>query len=430
MLFDGVQSLAQAPSWYEATAGARVAREALRGEVDCDVVVVGGGYTGLSAAIDLADKGYKVVVLDAGRVGDGASGRNGGQICSGYNPSMAKIARWVGRDTAQHFWDMAEESIALLRHRVHTHAIDCDLRWGYLLTALKDRQADDLRAQLDEMERYGLSGARMIDRDEIGTWVKTDKYVAGLYEPTSGHLHPLNYCLGLARVAEAAGVVIYEHSAASSVQPLGPRPVAVTAEGTVRARYMILAGNATFTLVPEMRTRIMPVGTYIVATEPMAPERCDALIKDHVAVADINFVLSYYRQSPDHRMLFGGRVSYSGRDAPNLRAGMRRTMLGVFPELADLAIEYCWGGWVDISMNRFPHFGRLGPNTFFAQGFSGHGVALTGLAGRLMAEAVSGMAERFDLFDKVKHRPFPGGALRTPALVAAMAWFRLRDLLP
>lgn len=429
-VLEGVRSLASAPSWYEISAQARPQRPPLAGDVQCDVIVVGAGYTGLSAALELAQQGYKVVVLDAERVGDGASGRNGGQVCSGYNPAMDKITRWVGPDDARRLWDMAEESKTLLKQRVETHAIACDLRWGYLLTAFKQRQADDLRASQREMQQLGMQGVQFIDRDEIGQWVATDQYVAGLYEPESGQLHPLNYCLGLARAAEDAGAVIYERSPVTAVQPLGARPQATTATGTVTGRYMILAGNATFRLVPSMWSRIMPVGTYIIATEPMAPERAARLIKDRLAVADINFVLSYYRLSPDNRMLFGGRVSYSGLDAPNLRQAMRRTMLRVFPDLADLAIPYCWGGWVDITMNRFPHFGRLGPNSFFAQGFSGHGVALTGLAGKLMAETVRGMAERFDLFGKVRHAPFPGGALRTPALVLAMAWFRLRDLLP
>ncbi len=431
MVLDGVSTLAKAPSWYEASANARVTYPVLQSDSECDVVIVGAGYTGLSAALALAEKNYRVVVLDAGRVGDGASGRNGGQICSGYNPAMSKIARWVGTHTAQQLWDMAEEAKALVAERVDRYKIDCDLRWGYLLTALKHRQTADLRGYLAEMESYGLKGAHMIEGRDIGGWVATNKYVSGLYDPTSGQLHPLNYVLGLADAARAAGVRIYENTPVTAVSPGGNKPTATTATGSVRGQYMLLAGNATFRLVPSMWSRIMPVGTYIIATEQMDQARCDALIKQRVAVADINFVLNYYRVSPDNRMLYGGRVSYSGLDSPNLRAAMRATMVHYFPQLTDLAVEYCWGGWVDITMNRFPHFGRVGPNSFFAQGFSGHGVALAGLGGKLMAEAVMGTAERFDVFGKVKHVPFPGGPwLRTPALVLAMAWFRLRDILP
>ncbi|HYD98582.1 MAG TPA: FAD-binding oxidoreductase [Alphaproteobacteria bacterium] len=421
-------SLAGARSWYEASAPALAPAPPLRGTVEADVVVVGAGYTGLSAALDLRARGYSVAVLEAGRIGGGASGRNGGQIVTAYNPSMARIEGLVGREDARRLWAMGEESKAIIRERVERHAIDCDLHWGYIFAALKDRQVGALDAMQREWQAYGYDGLQRLDRGEIRSWIETDKYAGGLFDPGGGHLHPLKYVQGLARAAREAGVALYEDSPVVRIET-ETKPVATTAEGAVRARHMILAGNALFRLVPSMAWRIMPVTTFMIGTAPLAPERADALVRGRHAVADINFVLNYYRVSADHRMLFGGGVSYSGFDGPGLRARLRRTMLRFFPHLADAPIEFCWGGWVDISLNRLPHFGRLGPSTYFAQGFSGHGVALTGLAGRLMAEAVATTAERFDVFARLPHHPFPGGPLRTPALVAATAWYRLRDLL-
>jgi gamma-glutamylputrescine oxidase len=258
----------------------------------------------------------------------------------------------------------------------------------------------------------------------------TDRYLGGLLDPRSGHLHPLNYTLGVAAAAKTAGVRIFEETPVTGVQ-IGDPAVVSTVAGRVKARYLAVCCNAYLDeLIPSLRARIMPVGTYIVATEQLGRERMEAMIRRNYALADINWVLDYFRRSADHRLLFGGRVSYSGLDPLNTAKATRTRMLKVFPQLADTKIEYAWGGYVDISMSRAPDFNRLAPNVYYLQGFSGHGVALTGLAGKLVAEAIAGHAERFDLFTKLKHREFPGGkALRTPLLVLAMLWFRLKDLL-
>lgn len=421
---------AHAPSWYAATALPLPGHPVLEGDVSCDVCVVGAGYTGLSAALHLAERGYDVVVLEARRVGWGASGRNGGQIVTGYNKPMGTIARRVGAGDARRLWDMGEEAKRLLADRVERHRIDCDLRWGYLFAALKDRQVRELAGMQDEWHGYGYDRARLVGRDEMGALVAAAGYVGGLLDEGGGQLHPLNYAIGLARAAAAAGARIFEGSPVEAVET-GAAPAARTARGSVRARHLILAGNAYLRgLVPSIAAKVMPAGTYLIATEPLGENRAVALIPGGLAVADVNFVLNYFRRSPDHRMLFGGGVSYSGFDGPGLQARLRKTMLGVFPQLGDARIEYCWGGHVAITMDRTPHFGRIGPSTYFAQGYSGHGVALAGLAGKLMAEAVAGTAERFDVFARLPHRSFPGGAvLRMPALVLAMAWYRLRDLL-
>jgi gamma-glutamylputrescine oxidase len=417
-------------SWYADTAEPQPSHPALQGDVSCDVCVVGGGYTGLSAALHLAERGYDVVLLEAERVGWGASGRNGGQIISGFNRSMTEIAGWVGKDDARRLWEMGEEAKDLLRDRVERHRIACDLHWGYLLAALKPRHLYALKELHDEVSGlYGYDKTRLVGCDEVQTLVRTESYIGGLVDDGSGHLHPLNYALGLARAASAAGVRIFEDSRVLDLVH-GAMPEVRTAGGTVRARHLVLAGNAYLgRLIPSIASRIIPVATYMIATEPLGEARATALLPGNIAVSDINFVLNYYRRTPDHRFLFGGGVSYSGFDQPGLAGSLRRTMLKYFPQLADARVEYCWGGHVAITLNRTPHFGRIGSNVYFAHGYSGHGVALAGLAGKLIAEAVGGTAERFDVFARLPHASFPGGLLRKPLLVLAMMWYRLRDLM-
>ncbi|SNR95246.1 MULTISPECIES: FAD-binding oxidoreductase [unclassified Azospirillum] len=419
-----------APSWYADTAHAAPARPMLVGDTAADVCIVGAGYTGLVTAIELAQRGLSVVVLEAARVGWGASGRNGGQIVTGYNKSIAEIEQLVGKADARLLWDMSEEAKQILAGLVEQHQIDCDLKWGYLLAALKPRHVTALAAHQAELEGLGYGQSRLVGQAEMREMVATKAYLSGLYDAGSGQLHPLNYALGLARAAESLGVRIHEDSRVVRVET-GDQPFATTATGKVSARYLVLAGNAYLGgLAGAASSRIMPAGTYIIGTAPMDPARAEALIPSGIAVADINFALNYYRRSPDHRFLFGGGVSYSGFDAPGLKQSLRRTMLQYFPQLADLAIDYLWGGHVAITMNRLPHLGRLSPTTYFAHGYSGHGVALTAMASRVIAEAISTQAERFDVFARIPHRPFPGGqALRMPALVLAMTWYRLRDLI-
>ncbi|PWC52326.1 FAD-binding oxidoreductase [Azospirillum sp. TSO22-1] len=418
-------------SWYADTANPHPEHPVLEGTLDCDACVVGGGYTGLMAALDLAERGWSVVLLEAERVGWGASGRNGGQVITGYNKSMGEIAALVGPDDARRLWDLVEDSKALLRDRVERHGIRCGLTWGHVLAALKDRHLAELaEAEAELRDGYGYPGLERLDRTALADYVRSPGYVGGMLDRGSGHLHPLNYALGLADACAAAGVRIFEGSRVLSLDT-GDRPEAATAQGRVRARVLVLAGNAYLGgLAPALADKIMPVATYILATEPLGAERARALLPRDVAVCDMNFVMNYFRRTPDHRLLFGGGVSYSGRDLPGVELGMRRKMLRVFPDLAGVKTSHVWGGRVAITINRLPHLGRLSPTTYFAHGYSGHGVALAGIAGRVIAEAAAGTAERFDVFARIPHRSFPGGpGLRTPALVLAMLWFRLRDLL-
>jgi gamma-glutamylputrescine oxidase len=420
-----------ARSYYAATAHEAPAHPTLAGDVSCDVCVVGAGIAGCATALELAERGYRVVVLEAERVGWGASGRSGGQAIFGYGTSQSSLAAEVGVDTARRLWDVSIEALDWVRDRVARHGIDCDLNWGHLHVATRPRQRDELLALQEELaDVYGYHSPRFMERSDVEGLLATTRYCAGLYDLRSGHLHPLNYTLGLARAAVTAGAVIHEGSTVTRIVPGDPLRL-VTARGTVTARHAVLTrGGYLAGLRTPADWRVMPVGTYVVATEPLGAQRIAALIRDNVAVADVNFVLDYFRRSADHRLLFGGRVSYSGIDTRDTGRATAARMRRVFPQLGDVRLDYVWGGYVDISMNRAPDFGRIGGNLYYLQGFSGHGIAMAGMAGRLAAEAIAGQSGRFDLYGRLHHRAFPGGRLlRTPALVLGMLWYRLRDLL-
>ncbi len=418
-------------SYYAATAHDAPTHPALTGDATFDVCVVGAGIAGCAGALELAERGYRVALLESERVGWGASGRSGGQAIFGYGASMASLATQVGPEAARRMWDVSIEALDFVRGRVARHAIDCDLNWGHLHVATKARQRDELlELQRELADSYGYRSPRFLERDGVEALLATTRYCAGLYDPGSGHLHPLNYTLGLARAAVAAGVRIFEGSPVTRIERGDPLRLS-TPHGTITARHAVLTrGGYVAGLHVPSNWRVMPVGTYVVATEPLGEARITALIRENVAVADVNFVLDYFRRSADHRLLFGGRVSYSGIDARDTGRATGTRMRRVFPQLDGVRLDYVWGGYVDITMSRAPDFGRIGGNLYYLQGFSGHGIAMSGMAGRLAAEAIAGQAERFDLFGRLTHHPFPGGRwLRMPALVLAMLWFRLRDLL-
>ena len=417
-------------SYYAATATRSQRHAPLSGAIRCDVAIVGGGLAGLSAALELAERGLDVVVLEAREIGWGASGRNGGQAIHGLACGQDVIEAQLGLADSRKVWDMTIEALAMLRERIARYGIECDWRDGFLGVATSARKGAALGEWADEIaSKYGYPLTRIAPAD-LPKWIASGRYHSAIHDPRSGHLHPLKYVLGLARAAAAAGVRLYENTEVKALAQDGGVTL-TTAGGEVRAGKVLLAGNVYLQdVAPQLESRIMPVGTYIVCSEQLDEKLADSLIPTRSAVCDTDFVLDYYRTTNDHRMLFGGRVSYSTKTPANVRESMRRRMVDTFPQLNGSRIEYAWGGFVDITMNRAPDFGRIGSNVYYLQGFSGHGLALTGLAGRVVAEAMTADSSRFDLFARLKHRAFPGGSLlRTPALVLGMAWYRLKDLL-
>lgn len=420
-------------SYYEASVVRPAPCAPLSGRVTADVCVIGAGLAGLSAALELRARGLSVVVLEARTAGWGASGRNGGQAIVGYASDEAIESQFNPAD-AREAWQVTVDALDLLRRRIATHKIDCDFVSGYLSLAVNAKKARELMQYTAELERrYGYS-MQPVGPGDIGDWIASERFHSGVFDPRSGHLHPLKYCLGLAAAARESGAQLYENSPVVRVVR-GAKPLVSTAHGEVACDFVVMAGNVYLNeygkaVAPEIDSRIMPVGTYIVTTEAMGEDRAAALIRQRAAVCDTNFVLDYFRPTADHRMLFGGRVSYSGATPMNLAASMRKRMLAVFPQLDDLEVDHAWGGFVDITMNRGPDFGRVGDNIYYLQGFSGHGLALTGMAGLLAAEAIAGQAGRFDLLSRIRHHSFPGGpAMRTPALVLGMLYHRIKDLL-
>jgi gamma-glutamylputrescine oxidase len=422
--------LPHADSYYAATANPAPARAPLRGDIATDICIVGAGFTGLSAALHLAERGYAVTVLEANKVGWGASGRNGGQALVGVAAGVPEMRALLGEAWARQIWELSlaavERQQALIRH----HAIDCAYRPGYLQAAWKPRHLPAMQEELALIQGWGYDGARLLSAAEARAMVVGPRYAGGLYDDRSGHLHPLNYALGLAAAAEAAGARIHEDSAALGIDRAAALTVR-TALGAVRCRQVVLAGNAYLNHVgSEIEDRVLPVGTYILATEPLDEARARALIPDDICVSDSKHILDYYRFSPDRRLIFGGRASRHSDDPRELADGLRRRMHGLFPRLGDIAAAHLWHGTVAITRNRLPHLGRLDGDIYFAQGYCGHGVALTTLVGQLVAEAIAGTNERFDVFARIPHRPFPGGratALRLRNL--ATLWYRLLDAL-
>jgi gamma-glutamylputrescine oxidase len=419
-----------APSYY-ALGASWTPRATLRGEIRADVAVLGGGIAGCAAALHLAKRGYRVVLLEARGIAYGASGRSGGQTIFGLAVGQQKLEREVGREDAHRLFDLSVEALDLTQSLIREHAIDCDYRPNHLHLAVKPRHVRELEQWARELrDEYGYGSARLVNRAELPEHVHSDRYLGGLLDPRSGHLQPLKYTQGLARAAETAGAVIYENSEVLRYED-GAEVRVHTAQGTVRCAHFVLCGNAYIGAVaPTLSRRILGVGTYIIATEPLGEERARSLLPSNAAVADINWILDYFRRSQDHRLLFGGRVSYSSVQPPRLAESMRKRMVRVFPSLMDIKVANAWGGYLDITMSRAPDFGRLAPNVYYLQGFSGHGVALAGLSGKLVSEAVAGTAERFDVFARIPHRDFPGGPLlRRPSLMLAMLYYRLRDLM-
>lgn len=417
-------------SWYAATAEIPNERPPLKGDSTADVCIVGAGYTGLSAARHLAEKGFDVVVLDAHRAGFGASGRNGGQVCSGYNSDQSTLIKKIGHDHAKALWDLSEEAKTDLRTLCADHIPEARYTPGLIHGTYTPQDAAHDRTEVDLLTQdYGYAQARMCDRDEMRSLVKSQQYEGGLLDMGAGHIHPLRYAFGLARLAEAAGARIYERSEVLRIDRGDPATVA-TDKGHVKARHVILAGNGYLpNLERKVAARVMPLNSFICATEPLG-DRADQVFGQDVAVNDSKWVVNYFRLSEDRRLLFGGRPSYSIGFPNDITTLLHKRIIDLFPQLKGVKIDYAWGGSVGVTMTRLPAVMRVAPNIVSAGGFAGHGVALSGLAGKVMAEAIAGQAAKFDTLADLNIPSFPGGSvMRSPILRLAMTWYSLRDQL-
>ena len=412
-------------SYYAATASPMEPFPATTGAIDCDVCVVGGGYSGLSAALHLRQAGYDVVLLDARRVGFGASGRNGGQVGTGQRIGQDTLEGIVGHDKAHSLWDLSLESVALVRDLIAKNRIDCGWHDGIIEAEHRAKTVVEAHEYADKLQsEYDYDLIRSVNKDEMRSLVGTRAYYGGTLDMGGGHLHPLRYALGLARACHDAGVQIFEQSKVTKV--MNDAKV-TTQDADISSKYVILGCNGYLgALNDHVAKRVMPINNFIAATEPLDDPR--SLIRDNHAVADSKFVINYFRLSDDNRMLFGGGESYGYTFPRDVAATVRKPMLEIFPQLKDARIDYAWGGTLGITMNRMPHFARMSDQVLSISGYSGHGVAMATLAGKLAADAVAGQAEKFDILNSVPIHRFPGGPrLRTPLLILAMLWYSMRD---
>lgn len=418
-------------SYYAASANAAPERQALDGIVETDIGIIGAGYTGLSAGLHLAERGYKVRIIEGARVGWGASGRNGGQIVNGLNAGLDTIERRYGSEVTDFVGKMVQEGAAIIRDRVEAYDIRCDLKDGNLFVAYTAKQMRELEAKQALWRRHGMDEHELLDKTALRNHVGSNLYEGGMIDRSGGHLHPLNLALGEAAAFERNGGVIHEMSPAISVDDSSTSPVVKTAGGELRCKTLLLCGNAYLgSVVRALTSRVMPVSTQIIATEPLGDNRAKDILPTDLCVEDTRYILDYYRLSADKRLLFGGGTVYGGTDPIDIEAKLRPHLEKVFPALKGVGIEYAWSGNFALSFSRVPQLGRLGASTYFAHGYSGHGVTGSHLFGRILAEAVHGDLSRFDVFAKLRWFPFPGGRLfRVPYSVMGSWWYGLRDAL-
>ncbi len=404
-------------SYYAATATPWTTQPPLTDGASCDVLVIGGGFTGLSAALACAEKGYRVILLEAQTIGYGASGRNGGQLIPGLRWGMRDIDAEFGRERARAIFDLAWSAKAAVVGRIEKHAIKCDLKPGHFEAAYKPQHLDDIAREAAFLADHFGYTVDLVAKADVGRHVNGGGYHGGVYDPQGGHFHPLNYALGLARAALEAGVIIHENS-----------PFISHAESGIAAEYTILATDSWMADQDKSVGRYtVPIMNYNIATAPL--DDADALLPSDAAVADSRFVLNYFRLSADKRLIFGGGEKYVQTPPADIAGFVRKHVARVFPGHAHVPIDYAWGGAVGVTMNRLPHVGRKG-NTFYAHGFSGHGALMTTVVGGVLAEALHGTATRFDVLAGLPHRPFPGGALfARPLATLGLLWYALRDRL-
>lgn len=416
-------------SYYAASVNHRTEYSALRGDHHADVCVIGAGFSGISTALHLAERGYDVTVLEANRIGWGASGRNGGQIIGGISGEQ-KLADSLGSEGEKILWELRWAGHDIIRERVQNYQIDCDLKWGYVDVAIKPRHLRDQQADYETLQKNSFAHHyEHLSGDEIASILGTNAYLGGLLNMGNGHLHPLNLCIGEARAAASLGASIHEQSPVLRIEE-GSKARVVTGQGHVNADFVVLAGNAYHFVEPRLKGHLFPVNSFIVATQPLTDIQLAEINPRDLAVCDPNYILEYFRLSADKRLLFGGRLRYFGLDPEKIKALMRPKLSRIYPQLSRVRLDYAWGGSIGVTVNRVPQLGRLSNNILYAQGYSGHGVNVTHLAGQIMADAVAGTLERFDVFANIKPVLIPGAhRFRKPMVSLGMMYYRMKDLL-
>lgn len=416
-------------SYYAASANPAPQRPALSATIEADVCVIGGGFSGLSAALHLSEQGRQVTLLEGAQIGWGASGRNGGQIVNGLNASLDTIGKRYGSQTADFVGGLVQEGASIIRSNIETHNIQCDLKSKNIYVAFNARQMRDLEAKQALWKRHGMDEHEMLDKAALQQHVGTDIYCGGMVDHSGGHLHPLNLALGEAAALEKLGGTIYEQTRVTRIDSIETQPVVITDLGSVKCKTLVICGNAYLgKSVPALAPRVMPVSTQVMATEPLPEDLASRLLPTDSCVEDVRYILDYYRLSADRRLLFGGGTVYGGSEPQDVEAKLRPNMEKVFPELTGVKVTHAWSGNFALTFSRVPQLGRLGPQTYFAMGYSGHGVTGSHLFGRLISEAIGGNPERFDQFAKLPWYPFPGGQrFRAPYSTVGSWWYGLRD---
>ena len=420
-----------ATSYYAVSANSKSVRDALIGEHETDVCVVGGGYSGLSSALHLTEKGHAVTLIEGARIGWGASGRNGGQIVNGLNATLGVIEKRYGEQFASFVGSLVQEGGQIIRGNIKKYNIQCDLKEGNLFAAYTQKHLRELEAKQQLWRSHGMDGHVMLSKDEMGHYIGSDVYCGGMIDKTGGHIHPLNLALGEANAIEANGGKIFEMTRMESMEKLGQDIIVTTDNGTIRCKKILICGNAYLgKVIPKLTSRVMPVSTQIITTKPLGEDLTKDILPTDICVEDVRYILDYFRLTADKRLLFGGGTVYGGSNPKNVMNKLRPNMEKVFPQLKGIEIDYAWSGNFALSFSRVPQMGKLDNNIFFAHGYSGHGITSSHLFGRILSEAIDNDTKRFDEFAKVPWIPFPGGrALRVPYSVAGSWWYGLRDTL-
>ena len=416
-------------SYYAATVNQPTNYPQLTGDVKADVCVVGAGFTGISTALHLAERGYNVHVVEANKVGWGASGRNGGQMIGGISGD-SKMASTLGLEGERRLWDMGWAGHEIIRERVKTYNIDCDLKFGYVDVAIKPRHVRDLQSYYEQLQKFDFPhDYKMLSKQETQDLLGTKAYIGALRNDGNGHVHPLNLCIGEATAAVSLGATIHEHSPVLEIKR-GDKATVVTANGSVTADFVVLAGNAYHFLEPKLRGILFPVNSFIIGSEPLSDALVSEINPQDLAVCDPNYILEYFRLSADKRLLFGGRFTYFGSDPEVIKKNLIPRLLKIYPQLANTKFDFGWGGTIGVTANRVPQMGKLAPNIIYSQGYSGHGVNVTHLAGQILADTVGGTLERFDVFANIKPIWIPGQHMFRNQMVAlGMMYYKLVDRL-